>query len=201
MVGPNPYFKGEGQKEFTRSETATMSQQHFDVLIIGAGVSGIGMACHLKRECPGKSFAILERRQSLGGTWDLFRYPGIRSDSDMFTFGYNFRPWTGGKVLADGASIKNYVKETAEENGVDKHIQYGLAEALHPVDSATTLRVRDGEVLMSDGPFAETKEQLAGFYLLEARDLNEALQLASHIPPARLGSVEVRPVRDLPPKD
>ena len=75
-----------------------MSQHHFDVLIIGAGVSGIGMACHLKRECPGKSFAILERRQSLGGTWDLFRYPGIRSDSDMFTFGYNFRPWTGGKV-------------------------------------------------------------------------------------------------------
>lgn len=104
-----------------------MSQQHFDVLIIGAGVSGIGMACHLKRECPGKSFAILERRQFLGGTWDLFRYPGIRSDSDMFTFGYNFRPWTGGKVLADGASIKNYVKETAEENGVDKHIRYGLA--------------------------------------------------------------------------
>ena len=78
-----------------------MSNQHFDVLIVGAGVSGIGMACHLKRECPGKSFANLERRQALGGTWDLFRYPGIRSDSDMFTFGYNFRPWTGGKVLAD----------------------------------------------------------------------------------------------------
>lgn len=69
-----------------------MGKQHYDVLIIGAGVSGIGMACHLKRECPGKRFAILERRQSLGGTWDLFRYPGIRSDSDMFTFGYNFRP-------------------------------------------------------------------------------------------------------------
>lgn len=103
-----------------------MSQHHLDVLIIGAGVSGIGMACHLKRECPGKSFAILERRQSLGGTWDLFRYPGIRSDSDMFTFGYNFRPWTGGKVLADGASIKNYVRETARENNVDRHIRYGL---------------------------------------------------------------------------
>ncbi|MGO1463016.1 MAG: flavin-containing monooxygenase [Oleiphilaceae bacterium] len=104
-----------------------MSEQHFDLLIIGAGVSGIGMACHLKRECPGKTFAILERRQSLGGTWDLFRYPGIRSDSDMFTFGYNFRPWTGGKVLADGASIKNYVHETAKENDVERHIQYGLA--------------------------------------------------------------------------
>jgi len=104
-----------------------MSEQHFDVLIIGAGVSGIGMACHLTRECPGKSFAILERRQSLGGTWDLFRYPGIRSDSDMFTFGYNFRPWTGGKVLADGASIKNYVHETAKEHDVERHIRYGLA--------------------------------------------------------------------------
>ncbi|MGO1501226.1 MAG: flavin-containing monooxygenase [Marinobacter sp.] len=104
-----------------------MSEQHFDVLIIGAGVSGIGMACHLARECPGKTFAILERRQSLGGTWDLFRYPGIRSDSDMFTFGYNFRPWTGGKVLADGASIKNYVHETAKENDVERHICYGLA--------------------------------------------------------------------------
>ena len=104
-----------------------MSQHHFDVLIIGAGVSGIGMACHLRRDCPGKSFAILERRQSLGGTWDLFRYPGIRSDSDMFTFGYSFRPWTGAKVLADGADIKNYVRETAEEYDVERHIRYGVA--------------------------------------------------------------------------
>lgn len=104
-----------------------MSAHHFDVLIVGAGVSGIGMACHLKQRCPGKSFAILERRQSLGGTWDLFRYPGIRSDSDMFTFGYNFRPWVGGQVLADGASIKNYLRETAEEFDVAGHIRYGLA--------------------------------------------------------------------------
>ncbi|MFO7994944.1 MAG: NAD(P)/FAD-dependent oxidoreductase [Marinobacter sp.] len=104
-----------------------MNKQHVDVLIIGAGVSGIGMACHLKRECPGKSFAILERRQSLGGTWDLFRYPGIRSDSDMYTFGYNFRPWTSGKVLADGPSIKQYVSDTAAENDVAKHIRYGMA--------------------------------------------------------------------------
>ncbi|MBU2953014.1 flavin-containing monooxygenase [Marinobacter sp. F3R08] len=104
-----------------------MSNQHFDVLIIGAGVSGIGMACHLKRECPGKSFAILERRQSLGGTWDLFRYPGIRSDSDMFTFGYHFRPWTGAKVLADGASIKHYLADTASEHDVARHIRFGLA--------------------------------------------------------------------------
>jgi len=104
-----------------------MGKQHYDVLIIGAGVSGIGMACHLKRECPGKRFAVLERRQSLGGTWDLFRYPGIRSDSDMFTFGYNFRPWTGGKVLADGASIKQYVADTAREHDVERNIRYGVA--------------------------------------------------------------------------
>nr|MBV6630990.1 NAD(P)/FAD-dependent oxidoreductase [Oceanococcus sp. HetDA_MAG_MS8] len=97
----------------------------FDVLIIGAGVSGIGMACHLRRNCPQKTYTILERRQDLGGTWDLFRYPGIRSDSDMYTFGYNFRPWTGGQVLADGSEIKNYVRDTAREYGVDKNIRYG----------------------------------------------------------------------------
>ena len=101
-----------------------MSKQHVDVLIIGAGVSGIGMACHLKRECPGKSFAILERRQSLGGTWDLFRYPGIRSDSDMFTLGYNFRPWEGEKAVADGDSIWQYIRNTAAENNILEHIRY-----------------------------------------------------------------------------
>ncbi len=104
-----------------------MSEQHFDVLIIGAGVSGVGMACHLTQDCPGKSYAILERRHDLGGTWDLFRYPGIRSDSDMYTFGYNFRPWTGGKVLADGPAIKNYVRETAEAYGVSENIRFGTA--------------------------------------------------------------------------
>jgi len=104
-----------------------MSEQHVDVLIIGAGVSGIGTACHLRRDCPGKSFTILERRDDLGGTWDLFRYPGIRSDSDMYTFGYNFRPWTGGKVLADGPSIKHYVSETADDYDVTPHIRFGLA--------------------------------------------------------------------------
>ena len=104
-----------------------MSEQHVDVLIIGAGLSGIGTACHLRRDCPGKSFTILERRDALGGTWDLFRYPGIRSDSDMFTFGYNFRPWTGGKVLADGPAIKRYVSDTAEDYDVTPHIRFGLA--------------------------------------------------------------------------
>jgi monooxygenase len=100
--------------------------QHVDILIIGAGLSGIGTACQLSAEHPGKSLAVLERRQRLGGTWDLFRYPGIRSDSDMFTFGYRFRPWNELKVLADGASIRRYIQDTAAEFGIDEKIHYGL---------------------------------------------------------------------------
>ena len=99
--------------------------RHLDVLIIGAGVSGIGAACHLIREETGASFAILERRAAIGGTWDLFTYPGIRSDSDMLTFGYGFRPWVGTNVLADGPSIKQYVEDTAAEYGVTEHIHFG----------------------------------------------------------------------------
>ena len=98
--------------------------QHFDVLIIGAGISGIGSAVHLKLKAPQKKFAILERRESIGGTWDLFRYPGIRSDSDMSTFGFEFKPWTQSKVLADGTSIRNYVNETANEYHIFEHIHF-----------------------------------------------------------------------------
>ena len=79
-----------------------MAEEHFDVLIVGAGLSGIGAAHHLQQRCPGKSYAILEAREEIGGTWDLFRYPGIRSDSDMHTLGYRFRPWTEAKSIADG---------------------------------------------------------------------------------------------------
>lgn len=100
--------------------------EHFDVLIIGAGISGVGMACHMQTECPDKTYAILERREAIGGTWDLFRYPGIRSDSDMFSFGYGFRPWQEPKVLADGPSIREYVKETAREYRVQEKIRFGL---------------------------------------------------------------------------
>ncbi|MET7771898.1 NAD(P)/FAD-dependent oxidoreductase [Nocardia sp. NPDC005366] len=99
--------------------------RHVDVLIIGAGLSGIGMACHLLREKTGRSFTILERREAIGGTWDLFRYPGIRSDSDMYTFGYGFHPWTGTKILADGPHIRRYIADTAEEYGVTDHIRFG----------------------------------------------------------------------------
>ena len=99
--------------------------EHFDVIIVGAGLSGIGAARHLQTRCPGKSYAILEGRAAMGGTWDLFRYPGIRSDSDMFTLGYNFKPWLGEKSIADGESIRSYIQETARENGIDRHIRYG----------------------------------------------------------------------------
>lgn len=95
-----------------------------DVLIVGAGLSGVGAAWHLQHRCPDQSYLILESRESLGGTWDLFRYPGIRSDSDMYTFGYAFRPWTDGKVFADGPSIRNYVNDTAEEAGIAPNIRY-----------------------------------------------------------------------------
>lgn len=104
-----------------------MSREYFDIMIVGAGLSGIGAACHLQKKCPGKSYVILESRNSIGGTWDLFRYPGIRSDSDMHTLGYNFKPWREAKTIADGESILKYIKETAEENNIEGHIRYGHA--------------------------------------------------------------------------
>ncbi|WP_036167330.1 NAD(P)/FAD-dependent oxidoreductase [Massilia sp. 9096] len=96
-----------------------------DVLIVGAGLSGIGAAWHLQRRCPGKTYAILEARAAIGGTWDLFRYPGVRSDSDMYTLGYGFQPWTAGKAIADGPSIRDYIAETARRSGIDRHIRFG----------------------------------------------------------------------------
>jgi len=101
-----------------------VNSEYVDVLIVGAGISGIGSAWHLQDQCPGKSYVILEAREALGGTWDLFRYPGIRSDSDMFTLGYNFKPWTEGKAIADGSSILRYLRETSTENGIEQHIRY-----------------------------------------------------------------------------
>ncbi|MDX6715553.1 MAG: monooxygenase [Baekduia sp.] len=102
-----------------------METEHVDVLIIGAGLSGIGAGYHLQANCPGKSYAILESRDAIGGTWDLFRYPGIRSDSDMFTLGYSFRPWEEAKAIADGPSILEYVRSTAGDHGIDRQIRFG----------------------------------------------------------------------------
>jgi hypothetical protein len=101
-----------------------MPSEHVDVLIVGAGLSGIGAGYHLQHKCPGKSYVILEGRDCIGGTWDLFRYPGVRSDSDMFTLGYSFKPWTEPKAIADGPRILNYVRETAADNGIDKKIRF-----------------------------------------------------------------------------
>lgn len=98
--------------------------ESIDVLIIGAGLSGIGGACHLRRSSPDRSFMILESREASGGTWDLFRYPGIRSDSDMYTFGYGFKPWSDKSSIADGHKILSYIREAAAEYDVEQHIRY-----------------------------------------------------------------------------
>jgi cation diffusion facilitator CzcD-associated flavoprotein CzcO len=102
-----------------------MESEHLDVLIVGAGLSGIGAACHLQKRCPGKTYAILESRDAIGGTWDLFRYPGIRSDSDMYTLGYSFRPWRDERSIADGSTILDYIRETARERRVEDRIRFG----------------------------------------------------------------------------
>jgi cation diffusion facilitator CzcD-associated flavoprotein CzcO len=103
---------------------ATPAAEHVDVLIVGAGLSGVGAAYHLQANCPDRSYTILEARDCIGGTWDLFRYPGIRSDSDMYTLGYSFRPWRDAKAIADGPSILDYVRSTASENGIDEQIRF-----------------------------------------------------------------------------
>lgn len=123
-----------------------MSNQSFDVIIVGAGLSGIGAGVHLQKHCPDKSFVILEARGGIGGTWDLFRYPGIRSDSDMHTFGYNFKPWKEPKTLADGPSILAYVRETAEEYGLLPRIRFNHAVRRAAWSSAEALWKVEAEV-------------------------------------------------------
>ena len=102
-----------------------MTSEHVDVVVVGAGLSGIGAGYHLQTISPDRSYVILEGRDSLGGTWDLFKYPGIRSDSDMHTLGFSFKPWTEAKSIADGPSILQYLKQTVAQFGIDKHIRYG----------------------------------------------------------------------------
>ncbi|MGA2162913.1 MAG: NAD(P)/FAD-dependent oxidoreductase [Solirubrobacteraceae bacterium] len=139
--------------------------EHFDVLIVGAGLSGIGAAVHLQSNCPGRGYAILEARERIGGTWDLFRYPGIRSDSDMYTLGYSFKPWKEAKAIADGESILNYIEQTAHEHDIDRRIRFNhrvvrsewsSAEARWTVevergDTGKTVHLTCGFLLMCSG--------------------------------------------------
>ncbi|MEV6609016.1 NAD(P)/FAD-dependent oxidoreductase [Kutzneria sp. NPDC051319] len=121
---------------------------HVDVLIVGAGLSGIGAAHHIHAAFPWRTYAILEAREASGGTWDLFRYPGVRSDSDMQTLGYRFRPWTQAKAIADGPSILDYIRDTASSAGIDRHIQYGhrvISASWSTADSLWTVEVSHGD--------------------------------------------------------
>jgi monooxygenase len=142
-----------------------MSVEHLDVLIVGAGLSGVGAGYHLQVDCPDKTYGILEARDCIGGTWDLFRYPGIRSDSDMYTLGYTFRPWAGAKAIADGSSILSYVRQTASDYGIDQKIrfhhrvvraEFSTADARWTVearrgDSQETVRLTCGFLFMCSG--------------------------------------------------
>src|SRR5437762_3764769 len=139
-----------------------MAPEHFDVLVVGAGLSGIGAGYHLQEKCPNRSYAILEARDSIGGTWDLFRYPGIRSDSDMYTLGYSFRPWRDAKAIADGPSILEYVRQTAKDYGIDQRIRLG-----HGVKCASWSTVDARWTVEAErGPLKETVRFTCSFLFL-----------------------------------
>ncbi len=139
-----------------------MADEHFDILVVGAGISGIDAGYHIQTDCPGKRYAILEGRAEIGGTWSLFRYPGIRSDSDMFTLGFPFRPWVGSKAMADGPSILQYVRDTAAHFGIDRHIRFQ-----HRVRAATwSTRKAAWRVEVEVGPEREPRVYTATFLYL-----------------------------------
>src|SRR5262245_19476264 len=121
--------------------------EHRYVIIIGAGISGLGAACHLQRECPAKHYVILEARETIGGTWDLFRYPGIRSDSDLYTYGYDFKPWYG-QPIATAAEILRYLHEVVAENELEPHIRFGyrvINAIWSTADALWTIEAKNGD--------------------------------------------------------
>ncbi|MFM6993393.1 MAG: flavin-containing monooxygenase [Rhodoferax sp.] len=144
-----------------------MTIEHFDTLIVGAGLSGIGSAVHLRKRCPGQRFAILESRARLGGTWDLFRYPGVRSDSDMHTLGYAFKPWKAGEAIADGAAILQYIQDTAQEHDLLPHIRFGHRVTEAAWSSAKSLWTLTVQTAAGDRPVQMTCRFLllcSGYY-------------------------------------
>ncbi len=149
------------------AEHSASEPEHFDVLVVGAGLSGIGAGYHLTTYCPDRTYAILEGRGDLGGTWDLFRYPGIRSDSDMHTLGYSFEPWTDPKSIADGPSILKYVSNTASKYGIDEHIRYNsqVSEARWTsTDSRWTLTIDHPDTGDSTTMTCEYLFMCSGYY-------------------------------------
>ena len=160
-----------------RSNVASSAAPDFDVLVVGAGLSGVGAGCHLQARCPGLGYAILEARGAIGGTWDLFRYPGVRSDSDMHTLGYSFQPWRGAKAIADGPSILAYVRETAAEHGVNRRVRFrhrvrraswSSAEArwtleAERTDTGEAVRLTCGFLLMCGGYYSYAEGHAPNF--------------------------------------
>src|SRR6187402_2933147 len=137
-----------GDRERGGWQSARMGDpETLDVLVVGAGISGISMAAHMKMMCPDLSFAMVERRSRLGGTWDLFRYPGVRSDSDMHSLGFRFEPWIHDKAIADGEAIREYLARVVEERGIDRHIRFRtrvLAADWRPQEACWVVTVEHG---------------------------------------------------------
>jgi cation diffusion facilitator CzcD-associated flavoprotein CzcO len=163
----------------TATETAPSTEteiQHFDVIIVGAGLSGIGAARNLRTAFPNKTLAILESREAIGGTWDLFRYPGIRSDSDMYTLGYRFRPWTGSKSLADGPAIRQYIRDTAKDADVEKDIQFNsrmISTEWSGETNTWTLTIRDTKTEATRQITTDFLHLCSGYYNYEQGFLPE----------------------------
>jgi len=142
-----------------------MADEHVDILIVGAGLSGVGAACHVRESLPGKSFAILEAREDMGGTWDLFRYPGIRSDSDMFTLGYSFRPWRKAEAIADGPSILRYIRDTGVSDYTATPGNHGVQILMRTHDGRTDFTILSyWESMEAIKAFAGDQPEVSRYY-------------------------------------